>query len=54
MLPADQRLGADDSSAGEVDLRLVVQPQLAALERAGAGCDSSANRRSGARGSARR
>ena len=34
LLPAQQRLGADDAAAGEVDLRLVVQRELAALERA--------------------
>ncbi len=34
MLPAEQRLGADQSPRREVDLRLVEEPQLAALEPA--------------------
>ncbi len=34
MLPADQRLRADELTRAEVDLRLVVEPQLPALERA--------------------
>ena len=33
VLPAQQRLGADDPAAGELDLRLVDDPQLVALER---------------------
>src|SRR4029077_21219455 len=34
MVPADQALGADDRAAGEIGERLVMQRELAAVERA--------------------
>ena len=33
MLPADQRLGADDLAARQIDAGLVVHDELAAIER---------------------
>jgi len=34
MLPADERLGADDPATVEQDVRLVVNAELVAVERA--------------------